>query len=344
MHLGGVVEYKMVIKIIISGLIALVLSLILGYPILKIMRKLKAGQQILCYVDAHKNKQGTPTMGGVIFILSILIVSLVFFANQPSAVVAVSAMVAYGLIGFLDDFLKIRNHRNLGLKAYQKIISQAGIAIILSLFTYFNGNFGRQLILPFTDITIDIGYWIIPLVFLLYVSTTNAVNLLDGLDGLATSVSSVIFVSLSLMSLCVAIKSEYFGNWLQAENAYALSGVSLIAFASLLAFICYNCFPAKIFMGDTGSLALGGLMASVFAFSGQLLLIFVLGLVLIVTCFSVILQVLYFKITKGKRIWLMTPLHHHFQYKGVAENRITAVYTVITVILGLISVISALCF
>ena len=286
----------MEIKIIIACISALAVGLVVGYPILLLMRKLKAGQQILSYVDKHKSKAGTPTMGGWIFIFAVAVCGLAFFWNSKEVVVAVFGMIAYGAIGFLDDFLKIKHHQNLGLKAYQKIIAQAGIAIILSLFCYFNGFLSRSVVIPFTDLTFDIGWWIIPLVFLLYIATTNAVNLLDGLDGLATSVSSVIYFSLAIMLMIFASKLAYSGDNLTQDRIYGLAGLAAVTFGGLMAFLCYNGFPAKIFMGDTGSLALGGLMASIFAFSGQILLIFILGLMLIVTCVSVIVQVLYFKI------------------------------------------------
>lgn len=334
----------MEIKVLMTGIFSLVLGLMLGYPVLMLMRKLKAGQQILSYVDMHKSKNGTPTMGGVIFIIAIFVSTLIFFWKNVAVIVAMFAMLSYGLIGFLDDFLKIKNHHNLGLKAYQKIIAQAGIAIILSLFCYFNGKFGRNIYIPFSDKIIDFGLWIIPLVFLLYIATTNAVNLLDGLDGLAGKVSSVIFLSLAVMLLILSIKQDYLGNYLDANTLNGLAGLSFACFGGLLAFLCFNTFPAKIFMGDTGSLALGGLLASILAFSGQILIIFILGIMLIVTCVSVIIQVIYFKVTKGKRVWLMTPLHHHYQYKGVHENIITTVYATITMVCGIISILSVLMF
>ena len=268
----------MEIKIIIACISALAVGRVVGYPILLLMRKLKAGQQILSYVDKHKSKAGTPTMGGWIFIFAVAVCGLAFFWNSKEVVVAVFGMIAYGAIGFLDDFLKIKHHQNLGLKAYQKIIAQAGIAIILSLFCYFNGFLSRSVVIPFTDLTFDIGWWIIPLVFLLYIATTNAVNLLDGLDGLATSVSSVIYFSLAIMLMIFASKLAYSGDNLTQDRIYGLAGLAAVTFGGLMAFLCYNGFPAKIFMGDTGSLALGGLMASIFAFSGQILLIFILGL------------------------------------------------------------------
>ena len=317
----------MEIKIIIACISALAVGLVVGYPILLLMRKLKAGQQILSYVDKHKSKAGTPTMGGWIFIFAVAVCGLAFFWNSKEVVVAVFGMIAYGAIGFLDDFLKIKHHQNLGLKAYQKIIAQAGIAIILSLFCYFNGFLSRSVVIPFTDLTFDIGWWIIPLVFLLYIATTNAVNLLDGLDGLATSVSSVIYFSLAIMLMIFASKLAYSGDNLTQDRIYGLAGLAAVTFGGLMAFLCYNGFPAKIFI-----------------FSGQILLIFILGLMLIVTCVSVIVQVLYFKITKGKRVWLMTPLHHHYQYKGVHETKITICYTVITIVCGLIGIVSMILY
>ncbi len=308
----------MEIKIIIATIVALAVGLVIGYPILLLMRRLKAGQQILSYVDKHKSKAGTPTMGGWIFILAISICGLAFFWKSKEVIVAICGMIAYGCIGFLDDFLKIKHHQNLGLKAYQKIIAQAGIAIILSVFCYYNGSFSRTIVIPFTDITFDLGWWIIPLVFLLYIATTNAVNLLDGLDGLATSVSSVIYATLAIMLTIFGGKLAFDGMSLQSDNIYGLAGLAAITF--------------------------GGLLAFLFAFSGQILLIFVLGIMLILTCVSVIVQVIYFKLTKGKRVWLMTPLHHHYQYKGVHESKITVCYTAITIVCGLICIISAILY
>lgn len=330
------------LRVIFACITSIICGFVIGYPVLFAMRKLKARQNILSYVDIHKGKSGTPTIGGLIFILPTIISSLAFAHEVTMVIVAVGVMVAYGIIGFLDDFIKISHHENQGLKAYQKIIGQSGIALIVSLYCYYGSEMGSVLYLPFTNLSVDIDYWIIPLVFLLFIATTNAVNLLDGLDGLCTGVSSVSFLTLAVVCIIMSLGYGYYGNTILQGNANGLAVFSLAVLGGLLVFICFNGYPAKIFMGDTGSLALGGAMACVFAFSGQLLLIFLLGVMLIVTCLSVILQVGYFKLTHGKRIWLMSPLHHHFQYKGVHENRIVAVYTVITVLMGLVSLISVL--
>lgn len=327
---------------IYASILSLTLGLLIGYPVIFIMRKLKAKQSILKYVDIHEGKSGTPTIGGIIFILPALISALIFFHDVPMVVVSVCVMFSYGLIGFLDDFIKIYHHENQGLKAYQKIIAQAGIAIIVSLYCYYDANIGGSLIIPFTDIVVDIEYWIIPLVFVFFIAITNATNLIDGLDGLCTSVSSVMYAVLGIVFLILALNYKYLGNVIDYNNIYGLSGFSMTMFGGLIAFLCYNCFPAKIFMGDTGSLAIGGGLACLFAFSQELLLVFILGLMLVVTCLSVIMQVIYFKITKGKRIWLMSPLHHHYQYKGVHENKIVLVYTMITLLMGFICLISVI--
>ena len=330
------------LSIIYSCITSIAIGLLIGYPLILIMRKLKAKQEILSYVDNHKSKSGTPTIGGLIFIIPAAISAIAFAYDVEYVLIAVGIMLAYGIIGFLDDVIKIMHKENQGLKAYQKIIGQAGIAAIVSAYCYINTDIRGGLIVPFTEITLDIGWGIIPLVFLMFIAVTNAVNLIDGLDGLATSVSSVIFAVLGIMTTIMAISSFYIGDTRHGESMTGLAIFSFAIVGGLLAFICYNGFPAKIFMGDTGSLALGGAMASILAFSGQLLIVFLLGIMLIITCLSVIMQVIYFKATKGKRIWLMSPLHHHYQYKGCHENKIVIVYTVITILMGLISIISVL--
>jgi len=325
----------MEIKIIIACISAVAVGLVVGYPILLLMRKLKAGQQILSYVDKHKSKAGTPTMGGWIFIFAVAVCGLAFFWNSKEVVVAVFGMIAYGAIGFLDDFLKIKHHQNLGLKAYQKIIAQAGIAIILSLFCYFNGFLSRSVVIPFTDLTFDIGWWIIPLVFLLYIATTNAVNLLDGLDGLATSVSSVIYFSLAIMLMIFASKLAYSGDNLTQDRIYGLAGLAAVTFGGLMAFLCYNGFPAKIFIGDTGSLLLGGVISAIALYLKLPILLIVIALIPVLETLSVIIQVAYFKKT-GKRVFKMAPLHHHFELSGWKESKVVIVFSIITLILCII--------
>ena len=297
-------------------LLALVLGAILAFPVLKLCKKFHLSQTILHYVDKHSGKSGTPTMGGLIFIFAIILSSIFFLQGQiGGAAIALATMLGYGLLGFLDDFIKVKFHKNEGLKPYQKIIGQVGISLIIALYVYFNKG-GK---LEFFGLDIDIGVFIIPFIIFFFVAVTNSVNLIDGLDGLAGGVNAVYFLFFGLVLA------------LLGQTQYAL--ISFAAVGALLAFLIVNCFPAKIFMGDTGSLALGGLMSAVAALSGTELLMPILGFMFVITALSDILQVLHYKRTR-KRIFLMAPLHHHFEKKGVHENRIVLVYILITLVLG----------
>lgn len=329
------------VKYILSFLVALLLTLAVEYLLIKVLKRKRIGQNILSYVDNHSSKAGTPTMGGIGFTICSALTVLIFTGvKNRFSLIAVAVMVSYGIIGFMDDYLKLKHKENLGLKAYQKIIAQSGIAIIMSVYCYYDPYIGGEIIIPFTDIVININWWVIPLIFIMYIAVTNATNLLDGLDGLAGSNSAVIFLTLGVMCAVFAYNYGYDGNTLLAEEMKSLTIFSFAVFGSLLGFLCYNGFPAKIFMGDTGSLALGGAIATICIFARNPFIILLLGIILVITCISVIIQVVYFKLTHGKRIFLMSPLHHHFQYKGIHESKIVVVYAVITIIAGMISLIS----
>ncbi len=312
----------MAIKFILSGVISFLFACLFAPLVISVCKKLKASQTILHYVDKHAGKQGTPTMGGVIF-LAAMLVGLCFLLPEQrfTSIFLILVTLSYGLLGFLDDFIKIRYHHNEGLRPYQKIIGQFGLALIVSLYIYFSGRTS----LNFFGITFDIGAFIIPLVILVLIATTNSVNLTDGLDGLAGGVS---FVYLLI-----------FGILLTLFNSIEMSNLAIITFSlcgGLLGFLMFNCFPAKIFMGDTGSLALGGFIGTVAVLTGLELILPIMGIMFVLSAVSDILQVLYFKKTKGKRIFLMAPLHHHFEQKGVHENRIVIVYISITAVISLI--------
>lgn len=312
----------MAIKFILSGVISFLFACLFAPLVISVCKKLKASQTILHYVDKHAGKQGTPTMGGVIF-LAAMLVGLCFLLPEQrfTSIFLILVTLSYGLLGFLDDFIKIRYHHNEGLRPYQKIIGQFGLALIVSLYIYFSGRTS----LNFFGITFDIGAFIIPLVILVLIATTNSVNLTDGLDGLAGGVS---FVYLLI-----------FGILLTLFNSIEMSNLAIITFSlcgGLLGFLIFNCFPAKIFMGDTGSLALGGFIGTVAVLTGLELILPIMGIMFVLSAVSDILQVLYFKKTKGKRIFLMAPLHHHFEQKGVHENRIVIVYISITAVISLI--------
>ena len=307
----------MAIKYILAFLCSLIIGLSLAYPTILLCRKLKIGQPTLHYVKEHSSKSGTPTMGGVIFIFSAILGGFLFFgAKNLNAWLCFLVMLGYGVLGFLDDFIKVKFHQNEGLKPYQKIIGQFGIALIMAIYIYL--KVGTSI--SFFGLDLNLGAFIIPFVLLVYLATTNSVNLTDGLDGLAGGVS-LVFVT-------------FLGGILTIGNAYSELAVTCFALAGgILAFLSVNAYPAKIFMGDTGSLALGGFIATVCCLTGRELLIPIMGLMFVLSALSDIIQVLHYKRTK-RRIFLMAPLHHHFQKKGVNENRIVVIYIVTTVILS----------
>ena len=298
-------------------LIGLVVAVLLGFPVLALCKRFHLSQTILHYVDKHSAKAGTPTMGGWIFILASIGVSLFFIGwDEPASLLVLVATLCYGFLGFLDDFIKVKYHKNEGLKPYQKIIGQVGLALVVALFVYF--KVGSSI--DFFGIRLDLGFFVIPFIVFFFVAVTNAVNLTDGLDGLAGGVSGVYLVFFALILIVIG-----------GFEDYALIGLAMAG--ALVGFLLFNGFPAKIFMGDTGSLAIGGMIAAIAAVSGLELIMPIIGIMFVLSVISDILQVAYYKKTK-KRIFKMAPLHHHFEKLGVHENRIVAIYIVITLVLG----------
>lgn len=332
----------MVIDILIGFLLSFLSVAILVPLFIKIMKKKNAGQNILGYVTMHSDKQGTPTMGGIILFLVFAVLCFSSLNFSTFFIFTISVALAYSLVGFLDDFLKIKNKQNLGLLPYQKIIGQVGISAILSFYVYFYSGMGGNIIIPFTMNVVDIGCFIIPLTFLVSIAITNSVNLSDGLDGLASSVSKIFFIAIFI--IIIIIKNYLFSAGYSDEivsNYSSLLLICSIIIGSLYAFLLYNTNKASVFMGDVGSLGLGGLMASVCAVSGLQLFIPIIGIMFVLSSTSVILQVFYYKHTK-KRIFLMSPLHHHFQMKGYSEAKIVYGYKLVTIFLSIILILFAL--
>ncbi len=319
--------------------IAFLFSVSIAPFVIKLIRKLKAGQNILSYVDNHMSKQGTPTMGGIIFVLGLIFSYLVSFGkNNSLATLILIGTISYGLIGFLDDFLKIKLKHNEGLKAYQKALGQLGVALIIALFTYNSGLVGSNIIIPFSFSSLNLKWFIIPFAIFIFVAVTNSVNLTDGLDGLAGGVSvsyllSFVFVlNIYLDKLKLDGASEMYLQ--EITNVMVLT----CAFAGcILAYLCFNSYPAKIFMGDTGSLAIGGYIATMIVLTKLYLYMPLIGIMFVVNTVSVVLQVGYYKLTH-KRIFTMAPLHHHFEKKGVNETKIVAIYIIITIVMGVLCV------
>lgn len=319
---------------LLSILISFVITLICSPLILLLVKKIRGRQSILSYVDKHKEKEGTLTLGGFIFLFAGILTFFIFFSKDNTlAAITLLAFLSYGLLGFLDDFLKIKRKDNSGLFPYQKLIGQFGIAIILAFFIYNSIFIGSSVKLPFSDISLDFGVWIIPFVIIFYLAVTNSVNLIDGLDGLAGGVSVVILITIFIilgLDINGMVEAGARGEQVrELVNMLILCGGVI---GGLLVFLCFNSFPAKIFMGDTGSLALGGVIATLLAFSNNYLVIIIVGLLLVLTTLSTIIQVGYYKLTK-KRVFKMTPLHHHFEYSGCTETKIVAIYIIITIIL-----------
>jgi len=315
-------------------------ALFIAPMLITFLRKQKAKQTIYSYVENHKIKQGTPTMGGLIFIFAITFASLVFFRKENTlGVFTIIVCSAFGLTGFLDDFIKVKYKQNLGLRAYQKFLFQFAISIAIAIFAYNSNLVGSVLIVPFTTVSIDIGWWAIPLIIFVFVAITNSVNLTDGLDGLAGTCSLVVILAFfCIISIMRTFNLDGGGSY---QMFYEYQNVLIVASSSvgaLMCFLLFNSYPAKIFMGDTGSLFLGALIGCLGIFTRLTLIIPILCAVFVASTLSVIIQVLHFRRTK-KRIFLMAPLHHHFEKKGVHEVKIVASYVIITTIIGLISVL-----
>ncbi len=323
--LTGNFNYTYLIPLAIS----LLVTLVIGPVLIPWLHRLKFGQQILEDGPTwHKNKSGTPTMGGIMFIAGIavsgIIAILVDFDVKLVTMLLVS--LGFGAIGFIDDYVKVVKKRNLGLTASQKFILQALLAVIYIFVLKFTGNLTSEIVIPFVSKTLSMPWWLY-IVFILFVvtGTVNAVNLTDGLDGLATSITIVVTLFFGLTGIIFA------------DSPTALFALSVMG--GCIGFLFFNKYPAKVFMGDTGSLFLGGAI-SVMAVGLQMPLILVIvGFVYLFETLSVILQVASFKLT-GKRIFKMSPIHHHFEMCGWKEVKIVCVFTAVTVVLCVIAFIS----
>ncbi len=326
-------------KVIIwAALASFVSAAAAGLIFIPILRKIKAGQPILKYVETHKDKNGTPTMGGLFFILPAAAVFLIFGGGSGRiALVAMSIGLAFMSVGALDDFIKVKTGHNEGLRAYQKIIFQFAIALTAGFFSYNNGI--TVFHIPFFRISVDLGLWTIPLVALIFIAITNSVNLTDGLDGLAGGVSAAYLFIISL--LIIFQMSVLSKMYLKKEEYEKLIFLSLCLFGAICAFLMFNVNKASVFMGDTGSLSLGGFIGAISIFSSNSFFIPVIGIMFVLSSISVIIQVAHFKRT-GKRVFLMAPLHHHFQLKGMTETKISFLYSVITLAVGALSLLAYL--
>ncbi|MDF2474076.1 MAG: mraY [Anaerocolumna sp.] len=315
-------------NILLPVLISFGISIILSPIMIPFLKKLKFGQFVRDDgPESHLKKSGTPTMGGIIILLSIVLTSLLYIKDYKEMIPVLFSTVGFGIIGFLDDYIKVVMKRSLGLRAWQKLVGQI---LVTAVFGYYLVNYtdvGTTMLIPFTGgfdngMYLDASFLFVPLLFVVILGTVNGANFTDGLDGLATSVTLLIATFFSV----VAIGMQ--------------SGVSPITCAvagSLLGFLVFNMYPARVFMGDTGSLALGGFVAGTAYMLKMPLFILIVGLIYLVEVISVMLQVGYFKISGGKRIFKMAPIHHHFELCGWPETRVVAVFAIVTAVLCIVA-------
>ncbi len=316
-------EYIDIIKFIA---VAFLITLILGPILIPLLKRLKVGQSIREEgPKSHYKKSGTPTMGGIIMIIALLLTVLTSGLLNKEVTILIFATLGFGLIGFIDDFIKVVLKRSLGLKAYQKLIGQVVLAVILAIYQSRVSVIGTELIVPFFNANIDLGILYIPFVAFVTVATVNSANLTDGLDGLASGVTLIILSFFSLVALKMNMPNI-------AMFSAALAG-------ACLGFLRFNSYPAKVFMGDTGSMALGGAVAGIAVLLNLSLIIPIVCGIYFAEAISVIIQVASFKL-RGKRVFLMSPLHHHFEYKGWKETKIVVVFWSVTLILCLIGIYS----
>ena len=305
-------------------LIAFAISVVLGPIVIPYLRKLKMGQtERVEGVQSHLKKAGTPTMGGIIFLLSTVVTSLIYVKDYPKIIPILFLTLGFGIIGFLDDYLKVVLKRSDGLMPMQKMACQIVVTGIFAFYLMKFTDIPMTMKIPFMPgHEIDFGILTIPILFIAVIGTVNGVNFTDGLDGLASSVTIMVATFFSVMA--IGTKS-------------GIEPITCAVVGALMGFLLFNVYPAKIFMGDTGSLALGGFVAGTAYMLQMPLFILLVGLIYVVEVLSVMIQVTYFKATHGKRFFKMAPIHHHFELCGWSETRIVAVFSVVTAVLCLIA-------
>lgn len=313
---------------IYTMLLAFVITVILCPIIIPILHRMKFGQPIRNEgPQSHKKKEGTPTMGGVMILAGCIISALVFSKGNPDTIVISLITLGYGIVGFIDDFLKVVKKQNEGLTPLQKIIFQLVVTVLFYIYIVKSG-FGTDIYIPFTNgYYVDLGILFAPFLFFVMVGTVNSVNLTDGLDGLASGVTVLVAMFFLVIS--------YFAG--KAGLVY----ISSAMVGALMGFLVFNSHPAKVFMGDTGSLALGGFVASIAILTKMPIMLVIVGLVYVCESLSVIIQVTYFKATKGKRIFKMAPIHHHFELCGLEGIKVVQLFWIFTAIMCLIGFVAA---
>jgi len=329
--------------------VAFVLSLLFGKKVISILQALKLGQPIRGAAEVHKlselhgSKSGTPTMGGLLIIATVLIASLLFTRlDSPFVWTVLAVTLALGILGFMDDYTKVRANNSEGISARAKLIGQCAIALAAGIFLSYHhstGDYIRSLWVPYmkSPIIEDLGFFTPVMFLLVIVGCSNAVNLTDGLDGLATGCSITVAATYGLLAHLTS-HALIARDYLFIPHHPEAGELAVICFAFLgaaMGFLWFNCHPAKVFMGDTGSLAIGGMLGTIAMCLNQELLLVVVGGVFVMEALSVILQVGSFKLT-GKRIFRMAPIHHHFELKGWKESQVIVRFWILSILFALI--------
>ncbi|MCI8293536.1 MAG: phospho-N-acetylmuramoyl-pentapeptide-transferase [Hespellia sp.] len=314
-------------SIVMPVLISFGLSLLMGPVVIPFLRKLKMGQtERKEGVQSHLKKAGTPTMGGVIILGSIVITSLFYVRSYPKIIPILFLTLGFGLIGFLDDYLKVVMKRSDGLYPKQKMALQIVVTAIFAYYIMKIAHIPLTMLIPFSGgMYWDIGWLAVPLLFVAVIGTVNGTNFTDGLDGLASSVTVLVAVFFSVVA--IGTKS-------------GIEPITCTVVGALMGFLLFNVYPASVFMGDTGSLALGGFVSATAYMMQMPLFILIVGLIYVIEVLSVMIQVTYFKKTGGKRFFKMAPIHHHFELCGWSETRVVAVFSIITALLCLIALMA----
>jgi len=318
---GKLMNYEVVIPV----MIAFAISAVLGPIVIPFLRRLKVGQTERAELESHLKKNGTPTMGGVMILASIVITSLFYIKDYPKIIPILFMTVGFGVIGFLDDYLKVVLRRSDGLLPWQKMLCQLVVTTVFAVYMVLYSGVSLTMLIPFSGgLYLNLGWLAIPLMYVAVIGTVNGVNFTDGVDGLASSVTVIVATFFSVVAI--------------GTNA-GIEPITCAVAGALLGFLLFNVYPASVFMGDTGSLALGGFVISAAYMMQMPLFIIIVGLIYLVEVLSVMIQVTYFKKTGGKRIFRMAPIHHHFELGGWSETRVVAVFSIATAILCLIGLL-----
>ena len=313
-----------VLRTLLPVVVSFFIAVLIGPKVIEMLRRLKAGQtERVEGLESHQKKTGTPTMGGIIFLIPVVIIGIFYGRTHKEVIPVLILTIGFGIIGFLDDYIKVVRKHNLGLRAWQKILGQFIVAVLFALYVENFTDISLAMKVPFTDIILDFGFWNIPVLFFIALGTANGTNFTDGVDGLCASVTAVV-------AAFFAVAGMHYG----ATGAEVMSSAMV---GALLGYLVYNVYPGKVMMGDTGSLAIGGFVTGVAYVMQMPIFIAIAGFIYALEVISVIMQVSYFKITHGKRIFRMAPIHHHFEKGGWSETKVVNVFTTITILLCLLS-------